>query len=336
MIDFRVPGRWEELNLRLEQDLKWKGPGHLKLFFGTSQALLEIVTSLQKQFPLRRKVYFCRSLDPLVDSVVKHLAREGISLQPLTPSEWNDNSWISKVDKEGLAVILPVDDPFLGRLYHRPDLQPALAPTKLFQISISHSYHRSRGIPPLTHPLQMHLLSLNEGICLGVFGEKAKVPLWMSETLPWNEEQLETAVDVLSEPQESRETVLAFEQKRLGDCEAFFTSGIDRLWDRAVVFWRDMDGTAFVEELAGSIGFGLLPPGEEQTMETTSLSRWGGVKTMDWLYALGVEPEVVRGLVILSASLLKLHNFEAAFVSARKRVLEMQTGESLDRSATPG
>src|SRR4051812_28202686 len=114
MIDFRVPGRWDELNLRLEEDLKWKGPGHLKLFFGTSQALLEIVTSLQKQFPLRRKVYFCRSLDPLVDGITKHLAREGIALQPLTPAEWNDNSWIAKIDKEGLAVILPLDDPFLG------------------------------------------------------------------------------------------------------------------------------------------------------------------------------------------------------------------------------
>ena len=336
MIDFRVPGRWDELNLRLEQDLKWKGPGHLKMFFGAATALLEIVTSLQKQFPLRRKVYFCRSLDPLVDSVVKHLAREGISLQPLTTQEWNDNSWIAKVDKEGLAVILPIDDPFLGRLYQRPDLQPALAPTKLFQISISHSFHRSRGIPPLSHPLQIHLLSLNESICLGVFGEKAKVPLWMSETLPWNDEMLETAVDVLSDPQENRETVLAFEQKKLAGCEPFFTSGIERLWDRAVIYWKDMDGTAFVEELANSIGFGLLPPGEEQTMETTSLSRWGGVKTMDWLYALGVEPDIVRGLVILSASVLKLHNFESAFLVARKRVLQMQNGDSLDSPATTG
>jgi hypothetical protein len=329
MIDFRVPGRWDELNVRLEEDLKWKGPGHLKLFFGTSAALLEIVTSLQKQFPLRRKVYFCRSLDPLVDSITKHLAREGLALQPLTPDEWNDNSWISKVDKEGLAVILPIDDPFLGRLYQRPDLQPALAPLKLFQISISHSFHRSRGIPALTHPLQVHLLSLNESICLGVFGEKAKIPLWVSETLPWNEEMHETAVDVLSDPAESRETVLAFEQKKLAGCEPFFPEGADRLWDRAVVYWKDMDGCAFIEDLANSIGFGLLPPGEEQTMETTSLSRWGGVRTMEWLYALGVEPDVVRGLVILSASLLKLHNFESAFVTARRRVLQLQSGEAL-------
>lgn len=326
MIDFRVPGLWDELNLRLERQLKWQGPGHLKLFFGTSAALLEIVTSLQKQFPLRRKLYFCKSADPLVDGVVKCLAREGISLQPLTAAEWADNSWIGKTDKEGLAVIMPMDDPFLGRLYDQTDLQPALASTKLFQISISHSFHRSRGIPPLSHPLQIHLLSLNESLCLGVFGEKAKVPLWVSDTMPFNEEMLETAVDVLSEPQESKDVVLAFENKRLAGCEPFFPSEARRLWDRAVVYWKDMDGSAFIEELAGRIGFGLLPPGEEQSMETTSLSRWGGVKTMDWLYALGVEPEIVRGLVILSASVLKLHNLEAAFLASRDSILKMQNG----------
>jgi hypothetical protein len=131
---------------------------------------------------------------------------------------------------------------------------------------------------------------------------------------------------VSAEPLESREGVLAFEQKKLGGCEPFFASDAERLWDRAVVFWKDMDGSAFIEELANNIGFGLLAPGEEQTMETTSLSRWGGVKTMDWLYALGVEPDVVRGLVILSASLLKLNNFDVAFVKARERVLELQNG----------
>src|SRR5262249_6706282 len=161
-----------------------------------------------------RKVYFCKNLDPLIDSVVKHISREGLSLQPLTPAEWTDNSWVSKVDKEGLCVLMPMDDPFMGKLHNRADLQPVLAPTKLFQISISHSYHRSRGIPPLNHPLQMHLLSLNESLSLGVFAEKAKVPLWLSETLPWNEEMLETAQEVLSDPKEAKEDVEKFEDSR--------------------------------------------------------------------------------------------------------------------------
>lgn len=324
MIDFRVAGRWDELNARVEEQLKWKGPGHLKLFFGTCEALLEVVTSLQKQFPLRRKVYFCKSLDPLIDSVVIHLGREGIALQPLTLAEWTDNSWVSKVDKEGLAVIMPIDDPFLGRVHERPDLQPVLATTKLFQISISHSYHRSRGIPPFTHPLQIHLLSLNESLGLGVFAEKAKVPLWLSGTLPWHDDMIDVATDVLADPQENRDVVLEFEQKQLAGCAPYFSGDVGRLWDRAVIFWKDMDAYAFIEELADRIGFKLLPAGEEQTLETTSLSRWGGVRTMDWLYALGVEPEVVRGTVILSASVLKLRNFDAAFVAARERVLEMQ------------
>jgi hypothetical protein len=328
MIDFRVPGQWEEINARLETSLNWKGPGHLKLFFGTAAALLEIITSLQKQFPLRRKVYFCKSLDPLVDSVVTHLAREGLALQPLTMAEWTDNAWISKVDKEGLAVILPMDDPFLGKLYARPDLQPALAPTKLFQICISHSQHRSRGIPALTHPLQIHLLSLTDSLCLGAFAEKAKVPLWFSETFPWHLEMLETAVDVLEEPQENKETVLKFEAAKMAGCEPFFPPEADRLWDRAVIYWKDMDGFAFIEELSDRIGFGLMPPGEEQTMETTSLTRWGGLRTMDWLQASGIEADVIRGMVVLSASVLKLHNFETAFKGAREHILKLQTGES--------
>lgn len=326
MIDFRVPGLWEEINARLEQDLKWKGPGHLKLFFGTSSALLELAASLQKQFPLRRKIYYCKGLDPLVDMIVKNMVREGISLQPLTPQEWADNSWIAKVDKEGLAVIMPIDDPFFGRIHPRDHLQPALAPTKLFQICISHSWHRSRGLPLLTHPLQIHLLSLNDGLCLGVFAEKAKVPVWMSETLPWHWDMLETAKDVLLDPQESKQAVLDFESRRLGESTPLFDPSTDRLWDRAVIYWKDMDGFAFTEELAERIGFGLLSPGEEQTMETTSLSRWGGVKTMDWLYNAGYEPEIVRGTVILAASVLKLHNFEKSFLGARETILRLQNG----------
>ena len=326
MIDFRIPGQWDEINTRLESQLKWKGPGHLKLFFGPMAALLEITTSLQKQFPLRKKVYFCKSLDPVIDAIARLLAREGVILQPLSMTEWADNSWIAKVDKEGLAVLRPLDDPFMGKTYLREDLQPALAPTKLFQISISHSFHRSRGLPALTHPLQIHLLTLNESLCLGVFAEKAKVPLWASETLPWQDEMLVTAIEVLSDPAESRELVMAFEGKCLGGSEPFFKAEADRRWDRAVRYWKDMDGHAFIQELADRVGFRLQPPGSEQTMETTSLSRWGGVRTMDWLYFLGVEPDIVRGLVILSASLLKLNGFEPAFLAARERVLQLQSG----------
>jgi hypothetical protein len=326
MIDFRVPGQWDELNIKLEQSLSWQGPGHLKLFFGTTQALLEIVTSLQKQFPLRRKVYFCKGLDPLIDSVIKHFAREGLGICPLTAQEWADNSWIAKVDKESLAVIMPLDDPFVGRIYNRPDLVHALGATKLFQVAISHSLHRSLGLPKQTNPQQIHLLSLNESLSLGIFAEKAKVPLWMSETLPWNEEMLETATEVLIEPFSSREIIQEFESKRLAGAEPFFDSEANRLWDRAVVYWKDMDGYAFIEELAMRIGFSLLAPGMEQSLETTSLSRWGGIKTMDWLQSLGVEADVIRGLVILSASVIKLRGFDAAFTSSRDHVLGLQTG----------
>ena len=71
------------------------------------------------------------------------------------------------------------------------------------------------------------------------------------------------------------------------------------------------------------LGDDLKPAGEELRFESLSLSRWGGLRTMDWLIEQGRKPEEVRGLLVISASQLT-DDFTEKFKSVRQQILEAQ------------
>lgn len=327
-IDFQARGAWQQLNEDIERRLGLNRDGAAKVFWGLSQALLENLISAARQFPLKKKVYFFRSLDPVIDGVMKHLAREGLSLQPMTLEEFRQpESWIATIGKDTLAVVAPVDDVFFGRRHDVSAIHEALKAQRILQIFVSHGRHRIDGRPIVESPFDLHLLNYSADICLGLFGERARLPHFMTETLPWTEDMHRRIVEILelAAVPERKDLIRRFESQGLAGARPHFAlDDSDRLFDRAVVYWEDMDATAMIEELAERLSLPLLPPGMDANLETPSLSRWGGIRDMDWLVQQGFTAERVRGTVVIAADLIERADFAPAFQAARERILELQ------------
>jgi hypothetical protein len=134
--------------------------------------------------------------------------------------------------------------------------------------------------------------------------------------------------------------VLEFEKSRPAQAQVFFAEDaqgskgrVSRLFDRAVIYWLDLDGHAVIDRLAKELKMDLAAPGFEHRLETTSLSRWGGLRTMDFLKSqlneLGhADPAtILRGLVIISADLLEAHpQMAQLLLRVRESILKDQQG----------
>ena len=84
-----------------------------------------------------------------------------------------------------------------------------------------------------------------------------------------------------------------------------------------------MDGHAIIDSLAFAMGWILQEPGYECRLETTSLSRWGGLRTMDWLKHQGMTAEQIRGTIVIHASVIS-DQLIKALDGSLKRVRELQ------------
>ena len=80
--------------------------------------------------------------------------------------------------------------------------------------------------------------------------------------------------------------------------------------------------------MAKDMNFSLKPPGEDKNLETTSLSRWGSEKSMEWLRVFGLSPNQIRGLVVFSHTIID-DSFVDSVNSARTTVLNRQLGKNL-------
>ncbi|MEQ1664928.1 MAG: hypothetical protein ABL927_06080, partial [Bdellovibrionales bacterium] len=85
----------------------------------------------------------------------------------------------------------------------------------------------------------------------------------------------------------------------------------------------------FIDRLAKKLNMQLQAPGFDSRLETTSLSRWGGVRTMDFLAVHNLSPEQIRGLVILSSEIVANPNIVQIITQVRNEILADQMGETV-------
>lgn len=293
--------KWSALNSKLEEALKLDAPrSSARLYQGLHHALMEVVMGLARQYPLKKSIYYWKGVDPFIEPVAMAMAREGYQLQALKEEQiLNPDDWIQEVGKETLMVIYPEDDPLLGILHPVEKLEEAFKSIRAFQVKVSHHAFRFREWPKALEKFQIEMYAVRRNLTLTLSGERARFGDWMSEGLIWQESELEAVASLRPVPELNPEKILNFEKHLPQGFTPFFKNS-RRIMDRSVFYSEDLDGHAVIESLAQLHKVALLPAGEETRYETASLSRWGGLRTMDWLYKFGLQPNQLRGLVILS------------------------------------
>lgn len=307
---------------------------------GLSAALMETSIGLAKQFPFKKKVYYIKGIDPFFDKPMAWLAKDGFNLSPLKKEvlfkgvdSLKEELGEELLSKEVLFFLYPEDVSMIGQSFPVESLRKDLDESGITQVRVSHLRHRELGVESKLSLLSKEILitSMAADLSISLHGERAKVGPVFSELLTWTEEDLKRAQEQFTsiiKADKNQAEILSFESKKLAGACPHFDAGALRTYQSAVVYWKDMDGYAFIEELSSLLSLKLEPPGKETRLETTSLSRWGGAKTMGWLETLGLEPHQIRGLVLISPELISQNSgdnkFEEAFVKARQNILKLQ------------
>ncbi len=335
-VHFKSTAEWktlnEELAGRLGLDL---ARTELRLYPNAANAVYEAVVGLRRLYTLKKTVYFIKDQDPHFSLPLQALSKEGLQVVGLPSTLFTSpaeiEAFTAQLTRESHFLLYAVDDPLLGKTWPAQALEDSLRDKNILKIRVSYARHMSEEASQWGQPHDRNLVrvfGLPDGGALSLLGERTRFPNQGVELLHWSDFRAQDIpLAITSKEKNNPEHVRAFEAwaAELGAQPFFPGDDKNRLWDRAVMTWTDMDGHALIHQLAEATGQPLRPPGQETRFETLSLSRWGGLRAMDWLNGWGYAPEQIRGTVILDAGILT-PEFQTQLRAARQAILELQNG----------
>ncbi|MGE0762485.1 MAG: hypothetical protein AB7N80_04330 [Bdellovibrionales bacterium] len=326
-IDFQPPHHWQELNEKASTLLGVEAVGGaVKLLAGLSAALCELTVGLLKQFPHKKKIYLFKNMDPVYEAATTLLSREGCAIQALEPNLLLDKAALeAAISSDGLLVLCSEDDPMLGRLHDLTFLQEVIEAKKVILLKVSHAHHRFLPLPTAYTRQMFHVHSLGSHLAAVFHSARVRWPIQFSESVALAANALSEVEKLKRQELVNPDIVEKFEASLPAESKRVFASGAARIPDRVVLYWPDMDGFAVITRLAERLKHKLAGPGESSSFETTSLNRWRGVRTMDWLRDFGFNDEMIRGTVIIDQRYVD-QNLAAHLSIIRAEILKIQNG----------
>lgn len=329
---------WSRLNQNLSEQLIQRSQSGLSqhnqkasnyrvlAYLGVFHALEEIVTGLAKLYPHKRKVLYFTNQSPFFSSVALGLARDGLMVEGVESVE-KLKSAIEISGKELLLVMTAADDLVTAEIFNTHDRNVALKEQKIFNVVVSHQKHIYEPFPETLHPFDIFIHSCGAHNAIAILGERAKINPIVASRINWSSKlNCDFELYYGSKLPDSR-VVLDFESSelQLDKSQLFkplFNSAHPRVYDRAVIYWEDLDGSAVIEEMAKA---GYLVGSQ---LETTSSCRWL-LNPFKWLKQKGLSDNQLRGLVIVDRDLL-FPEFTDALKRAVDRILRMSRGDAVD------
>lgn len=344
---FQPKGQWSQLNEKATEIFGAElGTANvqIRVFANCSQAVLEAALGFFQQFPFKKKFFYFKNLDPHFDLAITALSKQGLIGKALEISDMSKpESWIDQLDREAGIFLYSYDNPITGTLFQTEVLDRTLKEKSIFKITISHSKHLCQITPPAIDRGEIHVqqmpFNLCKGIALAYVGERGRFGAITAEaSTPCTEADLSalpTELKQLAHVSNQASLKIKEIEGALGaDFKLSLPDQSERLLDRVQFFFDDIDGHAFINLLAEELSLEgevpLQPPGRDIRFETPSLTRWGGLKTMDWLKAHGFEANAIRGMIILYPAFflsISVAELKSLLLNIKSKVLLLQNGE---------
>jgi hypothetical protein len=306
-IDLIPPEAWTALCDRYREKLPYpeKSQVQVQIYSGYRHALLEITQSLSRLFTHKKTIAVSSKTEPSFESVAVGFSEEGCVVQTLeTQTAAQVAPELAKQTKELLFTLVSEDDPITGRLYDFSPIDQALKDQRVFRIKLSHEAFRTRALEkPGLYEIQ--ILSLRPDLALVIAGERCRIHPALAPRLPWTVPDDATIAKDLTPLASSKSEIEAFESQLPAGFRRYFDANAPRLMDRAVIWHPAFDGSAIIDELASTLGEKLARPGENSALETSSPCRWPSPRLTEWLLSRGEKEEVLRGMIVISADLVK-------------------------------
>jgi hypothetical protein len=331
-IDLQPSDSWTALSDQYRAELAkhlavFAEPGlQVQVYMNYAQALWEITQSLAKLFSHKKTIALAGKGELLFEPIATAFSEDGFTIKTLTRDEMeNPSSWFEAVQTDLLFLLYIQDDAVTGRIQNNESLLAAVKDKRVFKIAVSHSGHQFQPLERPS-PFEVRVLSLGPDRALMVAGERARVVPSVARVLPWKTESSQAIAAQLSfSNADHRAQILEFEAKLPEGFKAYFAPTDARVFDRAVIYSTEFDGSAITDELARLGGFQLASPGHFSELESTSPCRWENPRIKDWLLAREGSEDVVRGLVIIDAKAVT-PDLSAYLTTAARNLRKLQNG----------
>ncbi len=306
MIDLRKPYQWEEFNDRLKDQLQTTH--QVRFFQSVQQALLETVMGFQNLYSHKRQFASHIGLGTHADEALLFLSRQGIKNLEISNELSND-------EKKTMFHVLDLDDAITAEVYkaqYKFD-------EKLFRISVSHHLHFYAQTPFVLPDTEVAIWSLPEG-AIAFHGKRCvSVPTVFGATL--NSQLYNKSLSNLpiEKKRENKSWVQSIEAQSISASASLPGLSPDRVYDRAILSWNDVEGEALRQTLIADHSI------SEKHLESLSLSRWNELKLISQFEKRSWTPEMFRGTLLVSSDLSEDKTFIKKIESAVKKLRSFST-----------
>lgn len=291
-------------------------------FQTVDQAVFDLCSALALTYSHKMSIAVVENTGPFFHRISVHFSRLGYNVQTYkmnsneSVSESLDD-WLAGLKKDTLFVLADLDDVFTGQLFDLSNILAEFEKKKIFQIVLSHSVHRCRA-PSDPTDFEISVRQTRSGRVVAFLGSRAKVLPVHVLSLDWSKENTENyaLATVLTE---EKTRVEKLEAALPAGAKAYFSFDSSRIFDRAVLYWQDVDGYSLADEVCRALGEEMKDVGEEKRIEATSLCRWNFLSDFHWI------GDFAQGLVVFSAEMID-DKTPTVIAEAHARVLQIQNG----------
>lgn len=289
----------------------------MRVYQSVNHALLEIGTSFQTLYSQKRQyLTSLSSLGTHAEDMNVFLSRQGIrgTVQDLSAST------DALDDKKILFWVFDRDDAITGQKYVSDS--KLVEDSKIFRIFVSHSLHlhswpdnniAETDIYILAHP--------NSSGAVAYFGRRTQnITSSICPTLQWSPF---AKIADFPKSSENKSWVQSLESKNWQGSTALLTNISERMYDRAVISWKNMDAGSVREILIKDHGI------QPDFVECLSLSRWTDTRLIAQFAQRGWDAATYRGTLILSSQLSQIADFDKRLLQTVEKLTKMSHLEDI-------
>lgn len=244
-----------------------------------------------------------------MDEMLIQLSGEGISAQSLSSDSAFD-------EKKLLFTIIDRDDALTAQKYYSSIDDFSVSKTNF--IWIDHHAHKFLGLSQSIKDTDIHIYSLAPNLAVAHIGKRLQgLSRGMSPALDWS--YLKGYDFSLANAQENQQWVESLEKKNVSGGQPFFKHTVTRFYDRALIYWVDIESSALRDILIEKHGI------NPAAIECVSLHRWNELRLLAQFEKKSLAPELFRGLLLFSVDLAKDSALESKIKSAYEDLKKMQS-----------
>ncbi|MGE5087399.1 MAG: hypothetical protein ACM3MG_13930 [Bacillota bacterium] len=324
LIDVVRPESWNELNDSLKTQLGLPTPLSARAYKGIAQAVFEITQGNAQFMSHKKSIGVIKGQTSVFESLLPYYYKETYEVSIVSHLDLkNVKEWVESLKKDTNFVLFAEDHPVTGEVYSFADeLDKALNDKRIFSVRVSHARHFNEALE--VRPYSVRLCSFAPEIAVAILGERFRCPPMMAQNMAWNiEEFLQDVQLSLSEHSANPKLVKEFEKSIASIAEGYFKEDQARLYDRAVIEFKDVSAEALAQKVFSKLG--MSPEEGWMNISSTNMCHWSGTKMFGHWWDPTPSPETLRGMLVVRGAMLEEAEFTKILIAAHTEIMQEQS-----------